>query len=78
MVDLDSVDVASKLTIKTTNEVVGCRAEFSATHNADKGYAILLRAMEDTAGDSGQVLDIAIDRKAAKMIINYLQTIYEL
>lgn len=72
MIDLDLVEVGSKLTITTVDSNVETRIEFAATHNADKGYAVLLRATD------GQDVSAAIDRKAAKMIINYLQTIYEL
>ena len=78
MVDLDMVDVGSKLTITTTNGEIGYRAEFCDGHAADKGYAIQLRVMDDTPGGDSRTMEVAIDRKAAKMIINYLQTIYEL
>lgn len=80
MIDLDMVDVGSKLEITANeNEKPKASAQFiQALHRCDKGWAILLRASDEEAGGSGQVVDIAIDRKAAKMIINYLQTIYEL
>lgn len=78
MIDLDLVDVGSKLTITTTNGEVGCRAEFYAGHNADKGYAILLRASDDTVGGKGDVVDVAIDRKAARLVVNFLQTYFDL
>lgn len=77
MVDLDLVYVGSKLTITTTDGEIGYRAEFSAGHTADKGYAIQLKVMDDTPGGDSRIMEVAIDRKAAKMIINYLQTIYE-
>lgn len=78
MIDLDFVDVGSKLTITTTNGEIGYRAEFCAGHKADKGYAIQLRVMDDTPVGDSRTMEVAIDRKAAKMIVNYLQTIYEL
>lgn len=78
MVDLDLVEVGSKLTITTRDGAVESRVEFYASHNADEGYAILLRAMEDTAGGNGQAVDVAIDRKAARLVVNFLQTYFEL
>lgn len=78
MVDLDLVEVGSKLEINTTDGEIKCRVDFYAAHNADKGYAILLRATNDTAGGKGDVVDVAIDRKAARLVVNFLQTYFEL
>ena len=77
MIDLDLVDVGSKLEITASaNDEFKASAQFiQYLHRCDKGWAILLRCMKN--GDQTGI-DIAIDRKAAKMIINYLQTIYEL
>ena len=78
MIDLDLVEVGSKLTITTKDGAVESRVEFYASHNADEGYAILLRATDDTAGGKWDVVDVAIDRKAARLVVNFLQTYFEL
>lgn len=78
MIDLDLVDVGSKLTITTDGDAIKTKVEFVATHNADNGWAVSLMARrEETEEFHAVSVEAAIDRKAAKMIVNYLQTIYE-
>ena len=77
MVDLDYVDVGSKIAITTTTgEELETQVEFyKQMHRCDKGYGVLLTARSSRCQES---IEVGIDQKAARLIVAYLQTQFDI
>ena len=73
MVDFDLTTMESELIIRSSIDNYKCSMKIQGD---DSGEAVLIRTM-DTKGN-GQETQLALDKKAARLVVNFLQTYFEL
>lgn len=73
MVDFDLTKMDYWLRIGSSIENYNCEM---ALQSDDSGEAVIIRTKDNK--HAGSQTELAVDKKAARMIVNYLQTIFDL
>lgn len=73
MIDFDLTTLESELTIRSSITNYKCEINM---RGEDSGDAVIVRTM-DTQGN-GKETQLLLDKKAARLVINFLQTYFEL